>query len=124
ASILYLAVENIVGADMSRRWIFAFAFGLIHGFGFSFTLREVFQFAGDHPLMSLLAYNLGIEAGLLLTLAALLPALEFLFRYAVAERLGIIILSAFIAHTAWHWMMDRGEQLLKFPMPKIDAALL
>ena len=38
------------------------------------------------------------------------------------ERLGVIILSALIAHTAWHWMLERGEALLKFPFPTINAA--
>ena len=36
----------------------------------------------------------------------------------------MIILSALIAHTAWHWMIERGEQLAKFPFPRIDAAFL
>ena len=40
------------------------------------------------------------------------------------ERLGIIILSALVAHTAWHWMIERGEQLAKFPLPELDAAFL
>jgi hypothetical protein len=124
ATIVYMALENIVGSDVSRRWIMAFAFGIIHGFGFSFVLRESFQFAGDHLLTALLGFNLGVELGQILVLLALVPALDLLFRYVVAERLGIIILSAFIAHTAWHWMLDRGEQLLKFPLPKLDAALL
>ena len=57
-------------------------------------------------------------------LLVLVPALDLLFKYVVAERLGIIILSALVAHTAWHWMMERGEQLAKFPFPKLDAALL
>src|SRR5262249_31116042 len=38
--------------------------------------------------------------------------------------MGIIILSALIAHVAWHWMIERGERLAKFPFPKIDAAFL
>ena len=43
---------------------------------------------------------------------------------AVAERLGTIILSVLVGHTAWHWMLERGEQLKKFPFPPLDAALL
>ena len=54
----------------------------------------------------------------------LVPALELLFRYVVAERLGTIILSVLVAHTAWHWMIERGEQLAKFPLPRLDAAFL
>ena len=46
-----------------------FAFGLVHGFGFSFALRESLQFAGSHLLTSLLAFNVGVELGQLLVLA-------------------------------------------------------
>src|SRR5262245_56934178 len=45
-SILYMALENIVGSNIGRRWIVSFAFGLVHGFGFSFALKESLQFAG------------------------------------------------------------------------------
>jgi formate/nitrite transporter FocA (FNT family) len=113
-----------LAGDISRRWIIAFAFGLIHGFGFSFALRESLQFAGDHLLTALFGFNLGVEIGQIAVLLVLIPALDLLFKYVLPERLGIIILSALIAHTAWHWMIERGEQLAKFPFPKIDAAFL
>jgi len=123
-SIVYMALENIVGAHLMRRWAITFAFGLVHGFGFSFALRESLQFAGSHLLTSLLAFNVGVELGQLVVLAVIVPALHVLFRFVVAERMGTIILSAVIAHTAWHWMTERGSQLLQFPAPTIDAAWL
>ncbi|MEQ1774223.1 MAG: HupE/UreJ family protein [Burkholderiales bacterium] len=123
-TIIYMALENIIGANIQRRWIITFAFGLVHGFGFSFALRESLQFAGDHLLTSLLAFNIGVEIGQLAVLIILLPVLSFLFRHAWAERIGIIILSALVAHTGWHWMLERGEQLGKFPLPTLDAAFL
>ncbi|HVH71920.1 MAG TPA: HupE/UreJ family protein, partial [Candidatus Dormibacteraeota bacterium] len=53
ASIVYMALENIVGAgSVERRWMMAFGFGLVHGFGFSFALRQSLQFAGSHLLTS------------------------------------------------------------------------
>jgi hypothetical protein len=126
-SILYMALENIVGgANVQRRWMITFAFGLVHGFGFSFLLRETLQFAGSHLLTSLLSFNVGVELGQLLVLAVLIPALGILFRYVVAERMGTIILSALVAHTAWHWMSERWEALSQFPLqwPVLNAALL
>jgi hypothetical protein len=130
-TILYMALENIVyaatgrlGSDISRRWIIAFAFGVVHGFGFSFALRESLQFAGDHLVTALFGFNLGVEIGQIAVLIILIPALDLLFRYVIAEWLGVIILSALVAHTAWHWMLERGSDLAKFPFPKIDAALL
>jgi len=131
-TIVYMALENIVqaalgrdfGRDVSRRWIIAFGFGIVHGFGFSFALREQLQFAGDHLLTSLLAFNIGVEIGQIAVLLVLIPSLGLLFRHVVPERLGIIVLSALVAHTAWHWMLERGAQLATFPFPRLDAAFL
>jgi hypothetical protein len=114
ASIFYMAIENIVAANARMRWVIAFAFGLIHGFGFSFALRNTLQFAGDHVLMSLLAFNVGVELGQLLVLVLLIPLLGVAFRYLVRERIGIIVISVIVAHTAWHWMADRYAGLREF----------
>src|SRR5262249_24080378 len=111
-SIVYMALENIVGArQLQRRWVITFAFGLVHGFGFSFALRETLQFAGSHLLTSLLSFNVGVEFGQLLVLILLVPALQALFTYVVDERMGTIILSALVAHTAWHWTGERLDRL-------------
>src|SRR2546425_3430988 len=115
ASIVYMALENIAGAStLQRRWMIAFGFGLVHGFGFSFALRQSLQFAGSHLLTSLLSFNLGVELGQLLVLVLLIPLLEILFRLVVAERIGTIILSALVAPTGWHWMLDRAGRLRHF----------
>jgi hypothetical protein len=116
-SIVYMAFENIVGAKLQRRWIVTFAFGLIHGFGFSFLLRQRLQFAGDHLLTSLLAFNVGVEIGQLAVLLVTIPALVLVFRYVVAERIGTILLSALVAHTAWHWAVERGTAFMGYPLP-------
>jgi hypothetical protein len=123
-TIVFMALENIAGSNAGRRWIYAFCFGLIHGFGFSFALREQLQFAGDHLVTSLLGFNIGVEIGQLTVLCVLVPALNLLFRYVVAERMGVIILSALVAHTGWHWMLDRGAVLAKYPPPTLDAAFV
>ncbi len=123
-SILYMAIENVLGSNVGRRWLITFGFGLVHGFAFSFALRETLQFAGSHLLTSLLSFNLGVELGQLLVLAFLVPALEILFRFLVAERLGTIILSVLVGHTAWHWMTERADRLSKFPWPAPDASQL
>jgi len=126
-SIVYMALENIVGvSNVQRRWMIAFGFGLVHGFGFSFALRQTLQFAGSHLLTSLLSFNIGVELGQLLVLVLLIPVLELLFRYVVAERMGTIILSALVVHTGWHWMIERGERLrqFQFQWPALTAALL
>lgn len=126
ASIVYMGLENIVAPRLERRWIITFGFGLVHGFGFSFALRERLQFAGSHLLTSLLAFNLGVELGQIVVLAVAIPALVVLFRYGVQERIGTIIMSALIVHTSWHWLIDRGDALLQyqFRMPAFDTFFL
>jgi hypothetical protein len=126
ASIVYMALENIAAPKLQRRWLITFAFGLVHGFGFSFALRDTLQLAGSHVLTSLLAFNVGVELGQVLVLVVMLPALHLLFRYGMAERMGTIILSALVAHTGWHWMTERGDALLqyRFEWPAFDALLL
>ena len=126
-SIVYMALENIVGGtSVQRRWMITFGFGLVHGFGFSFALRQTLQFAGSHLLTSLLSFNVGVEIGQLLVLVLLIPALEVLLRFVVAERIGTIILSALVAHTGWHWMIERGDRLRQYQVqwPVLTAALL
>ncbi|MGH7553340.1 MAG: HupE/UreJ family protein [Longimicrobiales bacterium] len=144
-SIVYLAFENIVGAarktgpepaspatagvphrGVGRRWLVAFVFGLVHGFGFSFLLRESLQFAGSHLTTSLLAFNLGVELGQVFVLALAIPLLTLLFLYVVPERVGTILLSALVAHTAWHWMTERGLRLAQydFQWPALDMSLV
>jgi hypothetical protein len=124
-SIVWMALENIVGAKLERRWIVAFGFGLVHGFGFSFALRESLQFAGAHLATSLLAFNVGVELGQLVVIALAVAALGWIFGQMVPERLGTIILSAFVAHSAWHWLLERGATLGQYRLepPVLDLAL-
>jgi hypothetical protein len=125
-SILYMAFENIVGPKQQRRWALAFGFGLVHGFGFSFFLRDSLQFAGAHLAMSLLSFNLGVELGQLFVLGLTVPVLAWLFRRVLPERIGIILLSAVVAHSAWHWMTERASTLrqYRFQWPALDTVLL
>jgi hypothetical protein len=125
-SILFMAFENIVGAKQQRRWALAFGFGLVHGFGFSFFLRDSLQFAGAHLVTSLLSFNLGVELGQLFVLGLTVPVLAWLFRRVMPERMGIILLSAIVAHSAWHWMTERAAILrqYRFRWPELDTALL
>jgi hypothetical protein len=112
-SILYMALENIWRADVHRRWLVCTLFGLIHGFGFSFALHESMQFAGTHLVLSLLSFNLGVEAGQLLVLLLGVPVAMWLATKAYA-RILTIVLSALIAHLAWHWIEERWDVAAKF----------
>jgi hypothetical protein len=124
ASIVYMALENIVGADLGRRWLITALFGLVHGFGFSYGLKENLQFAGQNLMVALFSFNIGIEIGQIAVLAVLLPALALLRRYVRSERVGVIILSALVAHTGWHWMLERWDILSRTGLPPLDGQAL
>jgi hypothetical protein len=123
-SIVYMALENILGVDLRHRWLIALLFGLVHGFGFAYGLKESLQFAGKHLLISLLSFNVGIEIGQILVLVIMLPVLALLLRRVLVGRVGMIILSAIVAHVAWHWMIERGDVLWKVEWPQLDGAAL
>ena len=125
-SIVYMALENIMvpAERLSYRWRMAFGFGLVHGFGFSFALKESLQFGGSHLVASLAAFNVGVEIGQLAVLAVAVPLLAWLLPRLASERVGVVVLSAIVAHQAWHWMTDRGAALMeyRFTMPEFDTA--
>jgi len=121
-SIFYMCVENVLSQSPRTRWPIAFAFGLVHGFGFSFALQNTLQFAGDHVLTSLLSFNAGIELGQLLVLVLVVPALNLLFRY-VDARVGGILIAVIVGHTAWHWLADRFAALRNFAPAEVVAGI-
>ena len=121
-SIVYMALENIFGVKQEHRWIVTFGFGLVHGFGFSFLLTESMQFAGSHLLASLLAFNLGVELGQILVLLIVVPVIGLAFKYVLPEKMGVIVLSALVAHWAWHWMEERLTRFFAYDLslPALD----
>ncbi len=149
ASIVYMALENIVSPGLRRRWMAVFGFGLVHGFGFAYALRDMLPFGGDHLVVSLLAFNVGVEIGQLLVVLVCVPVLRMLFRFipggqigqagqagqsgqagqagqaGQSRRIGAVILSVLAGHTAWHWLVERGAVLWEFDVLATtpDAAL-
>ncbi|UEM24396.1 HupE/UreJ family protein (plasmid) [Skermanella mucosa] len=131
-SIVYMALENIVGTwlhgqaatALRWRWLITGAFGFIHGFGFSFVLQEDLQYTGGHFLLSLLAFNVGVELGQLLFLLIVLPVLALSLKTAPAQRAGVMILSVLVAHTAWHWMLERMAALEYVQWPEVNFAVV
>jgi len=120
-SIIYLAFENISGWRLDRR-VTAFGFGLLHGFGFSFALRDSLQFAGSHLLAAVVSFNAGILLGQVIVLAVLIVGLELLFQIGIGERVGGVILSALAIHPSWHRTAEIGAVLEQFSW--LDVALL
>jgi hydrogenase/urease accessory protein HupE len=112
-SILFLAVE-IAKADsatprLSQRlpWVVAFAFGLLHGFGFAGALQEIGLPENDVPT-ALLTFNIGVEAGQLVIVAATLLVLAGIRRLPnTLPRYAIQTATYAIGIIASFWFIER-----------------
>jgi hypothetical protein len=106
ASIAYVALENIfLRRAPSRRWLVSFIFGLVHGFGFAGALLEL-GLPVSGIVGSLLFFNLGVEAGQAMIVAALFPALVWLCRHAW-ERRAVAAMSAVVFIAAMGLVIQR-----------------
>lgn len=123
ASIIYMALENVLRPNLRWRWLVTALFGLVHGFGFSFMLKHQLQFAGDQLMLSLLAFNVGIEAGQLVFIVITIPLLALLFQMPLNERLLTAGISAIVALTAGQWLVERWGTLTKAAWPAIEPAV-
>jgi hypothetical protein len=107
ASIIVAALNNIFPVVTETRARIAFAFGLLHGFGFASVLAEMGLPAGAR-LVSLLAFNCGIEAGQLAVVLAVMP-LAYALRKAALYRYAVLPWgSAAIAAVALVWFVQRA----------------
>lgn len=107
ASIIIAALNNIFPVVTETRARIAFAFGLLHGFGFASVLAEMGLPAGAR-LVSLLAFNAGIEAGQLAVVLAVMP-LAYALRGARLYRRALLPWgSAVIAAVALVWFVQRA----------------
>jgi hypothetical protein len=106
ASVVLAALNNLVRFLPARRsWIPAFAFGLIHGFGFAGVLAGL-GLPRDALVSSLFAFNLGVELGQLGIVAACLP-LALLVRSRLPYRRVVAGASMLIALIGATWMLER-----------------
>jgi len=107
ASIVIAALNNIFPVVTESRARIAFAFGLLHGFGFASVLADMGLPQGARVL-SLLGFNLGIEAGQLAVVTCVMP-LIYALRYASFYRRAVLPwASAVIAAVAMVWLVQRA----------------
>ena len=119
-AIVCMAIDIVFVGDQRHRWPLAFGCGLAFGFALSFALGGTLQFAGNYFVTSVISFALGAALAELLVLLVLVPALTMLFRLAVSERVGVIVVSALVCHTAWHWMVARITFLTTINWPLSD----
>ncbi|MFQ3237320.1 MAG: hypothetical protein ACI9C4_002901, partial [Paraglaciecola sp.] len=104
-SVLFAALNNIWPLVLRLGWL-TFAFGLLHGMGFAGVLGEL-GLPADQQLLSIVAFNLGVEIGQLAILAILLPLLILLRHIPLYSRGVMPVGSLIIALMAVQWSMER-----------------
>ena len=106
ASVVLAAANNLWPMVERRRWLVAFSFGLIHGFGFASVLTEL-GLPKDALVLSLLGFNAGVEVGQLAIVAVFLPV-AYLLRNTPLYRKGVFIGgSIFTMLVALIWLAER-----------------
>ncbi|MBL8251820.1 MAG: HupE/UreJ family protein [Candidatus Competibacter sp.] len=106
-TVVLAALNNLFPVVTTRRWLLAFALGLIHGFGFAGVLREL-GLPEDALALALAGFNLGVETGQLAIVAAALP-LAFASRQTwLYRRLALPAGSAAVTLLALLWCLERG----------------
>ena len=110
ASVVIAALNNLFPIVPGRRWTVAFGFGLIHGFGFASVLSDL-GLPQSALLLALVGFNLGVEIGQLVVVAAFLPIAYALRRTWFYRTLIFSSGSAFIALIASVWLIERAFNL-------------
>lgn len=110
ASVVLAAANNLKPLVEHRRWMVAFAFGLIHGFGFASVLAEL-GLPPEALALSLLGFNLGVEVGQLAIVSAFLPVAYFL-RRGMFYRQWVFVGGSWATLTvALVWFIERAFDL-------------
>ncbi|MER2603733.1 MAG: HupE/UreJ family protein [Candidatus Competibacter phosphatis] len=106
-TIVLAALNNLFPLVTTRRWSLAFGLGLIHGFGFAGALRDL-GLPGNALALALAGFNLGVETGQLVIVAAVLPLAYALRQTWLYRRLALPVGSAAVASLALVWCLERG----------------
>ncbi|MDD1612451.1 MAG: HupE/UreJ family protein [Methylococcaceae bacterium] len=106
-SVVLAALNNVYPMISKKLWLVAFGFGMIHGLGFANVLKDL-GLPKDMLLLTLLAFNLGVEAGQLAIVSVFLPAAFGLRRSWGYRQILVHAGSALIAFVALIWLAERS----------------
>ena len=115
ASIVVAALNNIYPNILKRRWIAAFAFGLIHGFGFAAVLSDL-GLHGAALIIALVGFNLGVEIGQLGILSIFLPLAYIMRNTWFYKRIIFYAGSILIMVIASLWLTERAFNMKIFSL--------
>lgn len=114
ASVVIAALNNVLPLFAERRWVMAFVFGLIHGFGFASVLSDL-GLPQSALVLALIGFNLGVEVGQLAIVAAFLPIAFALRHTGLYLRVVLLGGSMLIAILASIWFAERAFDLKLLP---------
>jgi hypothetical protein len=106
-SVVFAALANVSGFCPRYRWLLAFGFGLIHGFGFANVLADL-GLPSSTLVVALLAFNLGVELGQLAIVGAFLPLAFSVRDNRLYQFISLKGASAIIALLAFVWVLERS----------------
>ena len=107
ATVLLGALNNVVPVVLERRWLVAFAFGLVHGLGFASVLTDLGLHAGNLAL-ALLGFNIGVEVGQFAIVMMFLPLALLLRDTVFYQRIFVPVGSGLIGAVATLWLVSRA----------------
>jgi hypothetical protein len=110
ASIIWVALENLLLREHRHRALLTFLFGLVHGFGFASVLGS--YGLGDSAVTGLFGFNLGVELGQAAVVAVLLPLVRRVQRRPVLHHRTVRALSLLILAAGGYWLMERTLGLI------------
>lgn len=114
-SVVLAALNNLFPIVGGKRWLVAFCFGLIHGFGFANVLTDLGLPRGVLAL-ALVGFNLGVEAGQIALVAVFLPVAYLLRRTWLYRSLVLVGGSSAIVAVAALWFVERALNLKFLPV--------
>ncbi len=107
ATVVLAALNNLYPLVRGRRWVIAFALGLIHGFGFASVLADL-GLPGEALALALVGFNLGVETGQLAIVAVFLPLAFVLRETWFYRRAALGLGSLAVAALALAWLLERS----------------
>ncbi|MGH1365050.1 MAG: HupE/UreJ family protein [Calditrichia bacterium] len=107
ASIAIAALDNLIPIFGKRMWMVVFGFGLFHGFGFASVLGDL-GILGEHKLLTLFGFNLGVELGQVAIICAIFPVLYLLRKLSIYNPVFLKLGSVGLIIMALIWFAERA----------------
>jgi len=127
AALLVAAVANLATPTLRRRILVAAVVASVGGFGLGRLLMSAAPFAGAHPLIASVGFNVGAALGTFAGVAIGFVALRVLFAIVLGPLVGVIVVSLLAGHAGWHGLIDSGRelgrQLLSMPPASVWSAV-